>query len=164
MSPPNRFVQVSDPQPAGTSLQVYPTGIHDDVPDEGIIVALGPELRKQVNDAASKACNGKSYSQDCENSLVSVIQQTDLAPHSKRFGQFAVLAILGLGALIAVIWQEHHIQSSKLEVPEIIRLDKGDVAQVVSMAGAATFAVAQAGATAAPYTVTWQPPATSTSP
>jgi hypothetical protein len=156
--------QGSNPQPTGTSLQVFPTGIYDSVPDEGITVALGPDLRKQINDAASKACNTKSYAQDCENSLVSIIQQTDLAPHTKRFGPFALLALLSLGALIAVIWQEHHIQSTKLEVPEVVNLGKGDIAQVISMSGAPTFAVAQAGGSATPYTVTWQPPATSTSP
>ncbi|KAF1918942.1 hypothetical protein BDU57DRAFT_124308 [Ampelomyces quisqualis] len=153
----------SSPQPSGTSLQIFPTGIYDNVPEDGLTVALGPELRKQINDAASSKCNSQSFAQECEDVLVSIIQQTDLQPHTKRFGP-AVIGLLALGALIGVIMQEQRIHSIGAEIPETLHLSPGDVAKVVSMSDAATFAVTQIGATTTPYTVTWKPAPTSTSP
>jgi hypothetical protein len=146
-------------------LQIFPTGIFDDVPNDGITVALGPDLQKQMQEAVSKSCTSKDFTQECQNALMSVFPQTDLTAHTKRFAIVAgVFTAAFLAGFVSLAIQAIIAKVTVKEVPQDIRLNNEDVAQLKSMAGASTFAAVMSGTKATPVTMTLQPPATSTWP
>ncbi|KAJ4377484.1 hypothetical protein N0V83_000309 [Neocucurbitaria cava] len=156
--------RVANPEPSGTSVQIYPTGIYDEFPKEGITMAFGPELRKQIKDTMLQNCKDKSREQ-CRNALNPVLQRTDVTTHTKRF--IAISAILLGELLIAIaaetliIFGEGIYLHNTADVPKEIKFDHGDLDQIQSMAGAHTFA-AVTGTSGTPSTITYQPPATTT--
>jgi hypothetical protein len=154
---------VSNPEPAGTSLQILPTGTYDDFPEDGITVDLGPELRKRIHDVAAEKCKAQTFTQECQNALTEVLHTTDVAAHTKRF-VVAVGLLVGAGvvALVGVILQMARIQSGTKDLPVNSKLNHGDIAQVKTMVGASTFAAVTAGPSPTPQTMTVQPATTST--
>ena len=145
-------------------MQVYPTGIYDEFPKEGIIMAFGPDLRKQIKDTMVQSCKDKPR-EECRNALNPLLQKTDITTHTKRF--IAISAILLGELLIAIaaetliIFGEGIYLHNTAEVPKEIKFDRGNLAQIQSIAGAHTFA-AVTGATGAPSTITYRPIATTT--
>ena len=148
--------QASNPEPSGTSLAIYPTGIQDEFPVEGITIALGPELRDKIKDTASKSCNGPALTQDCQNALVATLPQNELSAHTKRVIPFVVAAgaLAAIGLILGLVLETARIQNTEKAVPMNIRLTPGDIAHVKPMVAAGTFAVATAGPSPTPVTMT----------
>ncbi|KAH7413564.1 hypothetical protein DE146DRAFT_761816 [Phaeosphaeria sp. MPI-PUGE-AT-0046c] len=147
--------QTSNPEPSGTSLKIYPTGIYDEFPPEEITIALGPELRDRIKDAASKSCNSQGLTQECQDTLMATLPQTDLSAHTKRFITFAVAGTIAAFSLIlGLILETSRIQSTDQAMPVNIRIQPGDIVKVNSMVSAGTFVAVMAGPSPTPVTMT----------
>ncbi|KAF2468917.1 uncharacterized protein BDR25DRAFT_372773 [Lindgomyces ingoldianus] len=85
-------LQATNPEPSGDKLQIYPTGIYDDFPKEGINVAFGPDLRKRIGDTMAANCKDKLQEQ-CRNALIPVVQNTDISTHVKRLVSVAAILL-----------------------------------------------------------------------
>jgi hypothetical protein len=146
-------------EPSGTSLQIFPTGIYDKFPNDGITIALGPDLRGQVQDAITKQCTNGGPTQECQNALASILQKTDMTTHTKRFVTIGVLfAASGLIAVLAFLMAH----ASPAAAPSEVTFDAGDLSQIHSLGGVNTFAAVTSGASAPPATVVYQPAPTAT--
>ncbi|KAH7071451.1 hypothetical protein BKA63DRAFT_568584 [Paraphoma chrysanthemicola] len=153
--------QVSDPEPDGSKLQIFPSGIYDEFPKDGIVVSVGKDLRKQIQDTMSQSCRDQGFSQECHNALVPLLDKTDLAAHTKRFVVIGGLAIISLIiAVVALVYEMARIGTT--EVPSNIKLNYKDLAQIQTMSGASTIAAVAPDASNKPYTITLQPPTTPT--
>jgi hypothetical protein len=146
-------MQAKNAEPSGTTLQIYPTGVYDTFPSDGLTIAFGPELREKIE---------ITREQQCRNALSSVLQTTDVSMHVKRF--IPVAAWL-LGIFIAVVAAEV-IAFYNLDIGKEMELSREDLDQLHMMAtaGVQTFAVATSSADAATVvdTISFQPPATIT--
>tara|TARA_R110002003_G_scaffold534_19_gene20334 strand:- start:7494 stop:7832 length:339 start_codon:yes stop_codon:yes gene_type:complete len=108
-------------------------------------------------------CRGEGFSQECHNALVPVLHKTDLAAHTKRFVVIGGIAVISLIiAVVALVYEMGRVANT--EVPSNIKLNYKDLAQIQSMSGASTIAAVAAEASAKPYTIAMQPPATPTAP
>jgi hypothetical protein len=159
----NKYTQVSNPDPSGTTLQVYPTGIYEEFPEDGITIALGADLRKQITDTMAKTCNSGGYTQECQDALMPILHKSDLATHAKRFVIVGSIGIISLAvvAVAAIVYQMGRFTNYAKDAPVNIKLNHEDLMQIKSISGASTFAAVAAEATAL---VTVQPVATITSP
>ncbi|KAH7079690.1 hypothetical protein FB567DRAFT_533126 [Paraphoma chrysanthemicola] len=151
--------QAAEPRPAGTLVQIFPTGVHDEFPDDGITIALGAELRTKISDIVAQQCNTGSFTQDCHNALMPVIQDSNIAAHTKRFVVIGGLAIIsGIIGIVALLIEMGRI--ANYEVPQDIKLNHNDLVQIQSIGGASTYAAIAAETTAIPHTVSWKPSTT----
>jgi hypothetical protein len=154
-------MQAKNAEPSGTTLQIYPTGVYDTFPSDGLTIAFGPELREKIEITREQHCNNKPE-KECRNALSSVLQTTDVSMHVKRF--IPVAAWL-LGIFIAVVAAEV-IAFYNLDIGKEMELSREDLDQLHMMAtaGVQTFAVATSSADAATVvdTISFQPPATIT--
>lgn len=155
--------QAGQPEATGTSLEIFPTGIYDTFPDDGITVALGPELRSRVKDAMNKNCANGLADQGCHGAVTSVLHDTNISAHTKRFlgvGFATAAVIVGLVAIVG-----HLIVAAGIAgQPSAVKLDVGDLSQIHSLGAAKTFAAVTQGVEAAPTTIINAPiPSTTTS-
>ena len=110
---------------------MYPTGVHDTIPPDGITIAFGPGIRQQVEDVRTQSCND-GQSEGCRKALNDILQKTEVSTHVKRF---IPLAAWAFGVALAVIITEavyiynHELGKEMKFLPE-------DLRQVHSMAGA----------------------------
>lgn len=112
-----------------------------------------------------KNCNKDSYTSECQQALAPILHTTDLSAHVKRF--LGVSTILLFTAIVAVVagwvYQLHVVANEKL--PENVKINNGDLAQIQPMTSASSLAAIGIGQGAwATATLTIQPAATSTSP
>ncbi|KAF1836060.1 hypothetical protein BDW02DRAFT_596727 [Decorospora gaudefroyi] len=151
-------VGVTYPEPSGTKIQIYPTGVYEGVPEDGITIAFGPKLREQIESIRSQKCKTQQ-GEDCRHALSTAFSQTDISTHLKRYFILLAWAIgIALGGLIA---QYYLMQDTAM--PEQIKFRLGDLSQIKSLAGAPTFAVvSNSDGDATPTTLTPQQPTTST--
>ncbi|KAF1848132.1 uncharacterized protein K460DRAFT_308071 [Cucurbitaria berberidis CBS 394.84] len=157
--------RVANPEPSGTSLHVYPTGSYNEFPKEGITIGFGPDLRKQIKETMIQNCKDKPR-QDCRNSVIPILQNTDVTTHTKRFVVISAILLSNLLVAIAaeafIIFGEGvYLHNTANDLPKEMIINHGDLKQINFMAGAHTFAAVTA-ATAVPSTVTYNPPATTT--
>jgi hypothetical protein len=155
--------QAANPEPTSTVLQVFPTGTFDEFPKDGITLALGPDLRKQIKDAATQNCKDQS-SQECRNAIAPLLQNTDVTTHAKRFvvvGAILFGELLVFTAVEILAFFGYFQLNTVGNIPQEIKFSHGDLQQIKAMGGANTFAV-KADASATPNTVIFQPVATST--
>ncbi|KAH7413561.1 hypothetical protein DE146DRAFT_749767 [Phaeosphaeria sp. MPI-PUGE-AT-0046c] len=152
--PTSRYfpTQAGQPEASGTSIEIFPTGIYDTFPDDGITVALGPELRSRVKDAVTQNCGNGHTEQACHNAVTSVLHETNISAHTKRFlgvGFATAAVIIGLVAIVG-----HLIVAAGIAVqPAAVKLDVGDLSQIHSLGAAQTFAAVTEGVDAAPTTI-----------
>ncbi|KAF1945552.1 hypothetical protein EJ02DRAFT_475873 [Clathrospora elynae] len=133
----NLPLQIRDPQPSGESLQIYLTGIYDDIPENGKPLVLGPDFRERVRKTMDENCVGKSV-HECRNALVPVFHTTDLKKHEKRV--VVTLSVVLASYLIALIATEIvviAIAYPERPVPLGIKFEHSDLAQLHSI-GTAT--------------------------
>ncbi|CAI6334742.1 unnamed protein product [Periconia digitata] len=92
------------PDPEKDAFQMYPLGIYDDFPREGVTIALGSDLKKRVMDTMGDGC--KADPQACRNKLIPIIHNTDVGAHTTRFvlipSAFLVAAIVRTTAQVLV--------------------------------------------------------------
>lgn len=137
---------------------MYPTGVHDTIPPDGITIAFGPGMRQQVEDVRTQSCND-GQSEGCRKALSDILQKTEVSTHVKRF---IPLAAWAFGVALAVIITEA-VYIYNHELGKEMKFRPEDLRQIHSMAGAQEIAIVTASdATAVPTTLTYQPPATST--
>jgi hypothetical protein len=150
--------QATNPEPSGSEIQVYPTGVYDSVPTDGITIAFGPEIREQVDTVRAQNCNNRP-ADECRMALNDVMQKTDVSTHVKRFIPLAAWAfgvLLGL-VITEIIYVYNH------DLGKGIKFRPEDLQQIHSMAGAQEIAIMTASdASAVAATLTYQPPATTT--
>ena len=112
-----------------------------------------------------KNCKDRSR-QDCRNAVIPILQNTDVATHTKRF---VIISAILLGELLMAIAAETliifgegvYLHNTANDLPKEMKFESGDLRQIYSMAGAHTFA-AVTDATASPSTITYDPLATTT--
>jgi hypothetical protein len=143
-------------------LLIYPTGVYDNLPQDGLTIAFGPELREQIKSIRSQHCDDKPE-EECRNALSSALQATDVSTHVKRFIPIMAWA---LGLLIAAVVSEVIVFYTH-DIGKEMRLSHEDLDQLHIMAssGVQTFAVASevdAFMTSVVATISYQPPPTST--
>ncbi|KAI4636221.1 hypothetical protein J4E83_001175 [Alternaria metachromatica] len=146
------------PEPSGSEVQVYPTGVYDTFPADGITVAFGPEIHEQMKTVRAESCNNKP-AEECRDAINGVIQKTGVSTHVKRFIPVApwVLWLLA-GWVLSTIAYEYNQDLGKA-----IKLPPEDLRQIQSMAGAQEIAIVTAAdASAIAATLTIRPPATTT--
>jgi hypothetical protein len=126
----------------GESLMIWPTGIYEDIPPEGIDIAFGPELKQKIDTALKDNCQDENQIEDCTKEIAAVIDNTDLATHSKRYVGLlrALLGIITAWSL-AVTWMQHQHTNNK-EPPTVIHFDPDKVSQISSLATATLVAIA----------------------
>jgi hypothetical protein len=115
-----------------------------------------------MDDTAKQNCNGKP-SQECRDALRPHMQSAGVSAHAKRFilvtaatfGYFLEVVVVEL--LAAFILYE----ITKPGIPKEMHIDREGLMNFDSMKDAQTFAVV-AGPSAAPSTVTYKPPTTTT--
>ncbi|KAF2635433.1 hypothetical protein P280DRAFT_411647 [Massarina eburnea CBS 473.64] len=115
-------------QPSGDKLQIYPTGIYNDFPDDGITVAFGPDLVKRMEESMGDNCQQDTNA--CRDRIIPILHNTDIETHSKRFpglvppiGSFLILA-----AIVAeiYIWGDRAstitLNSVSLPYPDLVHM------------------------------------------
>jgi exo-beta-1,3-glucanase (GH17 family) len=140
---------------------MYPTGTFNEFPIEGVIIAMGDELRKQLKDVAAQKC--KRLSQDCQSALAPLLLNPDISTHTKRFVEVAaVLTAETIGAIVvATLGFLGYFVGTTKDIPQEVKFNHNDIQQIQAMAGAHTFAVVSD--VGWPSTVTYLPSATATS-
>ncbi|KAF2492915.1 hypothetical protein BU16DRAFT_592780 [Lophium mytilinum] len=138
-------------RPPGDKLQIYPTGIYDDFPKDGVTVAFGPDLRKRIQDTMIKSCKDKP-DDECRNALVPVLHNTDVETHTKRF---AVVSAILVGILLSLIVSELFVifRLGTAEPPKEVKFEYGDMDQIYNIGASSTIAVQQ-GQDGTPNTIT----------
>ncbi len=133
---------------------MYPTGIYDTIPTEGITIAFGPEIRHQVETVRAQSCKNKP-ADECRKALNAVIQHTEVSTHVKRFIPLAAWAfgiIVGLLITEAIYVYNHGLGKEMRFRPE-------DLHQIHSMAGAQEIAIVSGSdANAVSATLTYHHP------
>jgi hypothetical protein len=79
---------------------MFPRGIYDDFPQDGVTIAFGPDLKKRIKDAMGDDCKAKL--DDCRKRLTPIIHNTDIGTHYKRL--ILVTSFL-VGTIISVTVQ-----------------------------------------------------------
>lgn len=133
---------------------MFPRGIYDDFPQDGVTIAFGPELKQRIKDAMGTDC--KADTEACRKRLIPVIHNTDIGTLSKRFillTSFLVGAIIKVtvevlvtAAVVGTIWLAS-------ENPPSVKYEYSDLTQMHDMGNSDTFAV-QHGPAANPSTIT----------
>ncbi|KAJ4287198.1 hypothetical protein N0V90_012596 [Kalmusia sp. IMI 367209] len=141
----------ADPEPTADKLQIYPTGVFSDFPQDGVTVAFGPDLRKRIQDTAGANCQAEGSV--CRDRLLPVIQNTDLNSHAKRF--ILVTSFL-VGEIISFITSEVMVAAAVGGAAVVaVKYDYNDMDQMQSIGEANTNTIAiQHGPDALPTTVT----------
>ncbi|KAF1962964.1 hypothetical protein CC80DRAFT_434319 [Byssothecium circinans] len=155
-SPIDSYFLKNDPntQPQKDKLEMFPRGIYDGFPQDGVTIAFGPDLKQRIKDAMGNDC--KTDPEACRKRLTPVIHNTDIGTHSKRFilvSAFLVGAIVKVtvellvtAAVVGTVWlAAENIPSVKYEY--------SDLDQMHDMGDSDTFAVKQ-GPAANPSTIT----------
>ncbi|KAH5421018.1 hypothetical protein HBI46_082250 [Parastagonospora nodorum] len=142
-----------NPQPQKDKLEMFPRGIYDDFPQDGVTMAFGPDLKKRIKDAIGDDC--KANPEDCRKRLIPVIHNTDIGTHSKRFiliTSFLVGAIVRVtvsllvaAAVTGIVWE------AAGNIPSV-KYEYSDLAQIQDMGNSNKFAV-RPGPAAEPTTV-----------
>jgi len=152
------YTQAANPEPSGSEVQVYPTGVYDTFPADGITVAFGPEIHEQMKTVRAESCDNKP-AEECRDAINGVIQKTGVSTHVKRFIPIAPWVLYALwGVVLAeIVWLY------KQDLGKAIKLPPEDLRQIQSMAGAQEIAIVTASdASAIAATLTIRPPATTT--
>jgi hypothetical protein len=68
--------QALNPEPPGYTLTMYPTGLYDDFPHEGVSVTFGPDLRKRIGDTMREHCPGSR--DKCRSEVMKILDNTDI--------------------------------------------------------------------------------------
>ncbi|KAF1954802.1 hypothetical protein CC80DRAFT_475507 [Byssothecium circinans] len=63
-------------------LQMYPRGIYDDFPKDGVTLVFGPDLKKRIIDTMGSDCQANQEA--CRNRLIPILDNTDIHTHAKR--------------------------------------------------------------------------------
>jgi hypothetical protein len=135
---------------------MYPTGIYDALPTEGITIAFGPEIRQQMENVRTQSCNKRS-AEECRKALNDVLQKTEVSTHVKRFVAASAFAVLLISIIIEAIYLYDH------KVGKEMKFRPEDLHRIHSMAGAKEIAVVTAtDMSAVPATLTYVRPATTT--
>ncbi|KAH7110366.1 hypothetical protein B0J11DRAFT_448343 [Dendryphion nanum] len=131
------------PTPSGEEIQIYPTGIYDRLPEKGIEIAIGPDLRKRVKDIMVTSCKDGS-TDECHAALVPVLHKPEIEKHAKRFLPLLFTVSL-LVALVAIAIESYHFTNE--EPPSHVKLGNVDLNQLEHIGSASKIAyVMTAGA------------------
>ncbi|KAH7123541.1 hypothetical protein B0J11DRAFT_435299 [Dendryphion nanum] len=152
------------PEPSGDSLQIYPTGLHEDLPHNGIDIILGPDLRKRIKETMQRDCKDKPQEQ-CRDSLIPIFHNTDVSKHTKRFLLVGGAIIAGLVALVVaqafiLLGESGYLATDS--PPKRVNLNYADLHQIQSIGSVSKLAYVT-GSVVLPTTITMvQPTATPT--
>jgi len=141
---------------------MFPRGIYDDFPQDGVTIAFGPNLKKRIRDAIGDDC--KANPEDCRKRLTRVIQNTEIGTHSKRFilvTSFLVGAIVKVTVELLVAATIAGIAWEAAQNIPSVRHEYSDLTQIQELGNADTFAI-RPGPSANPTTVNF--PAMSDAP
>ncbi|KAH5350513.1 hypothetical protein HBI48_165330 [Parastagonospora nodorum] len=142
-----------NPQPQKDKLEMFPRGIYDDFPQDGVTIAFGPDLKKRIKDAMGNDCKAKP--DDCRKRLTPIIHNTDIGTHSKRFilvTSFLVgsiitvtVSLLIAAAAVGIAWE------TAQNIPSV-KYEYSDLTQIGDMDDSDTFAF-KTGPAADPTTI-----------
>lgn len=93
------------------SVAIFPTGIITELPEDGIHIAFGPDMRKTLDETAAEHCKDPKDTQRCAEEINKQLQDSTLKTHSKRFLAVAgavaeganIIRIVVSGAVVAVM-------------------------------------------------------------
>ncbi|KAF2006485.1 hypothetical protein P154DRAFT_481232 [Amniculicola lignicola CBS 123094] len=142
LGPLDQYVShtASVPTPSGDSLQIYPTGILERAPLDGIDVVFGPDLRKRISAAVEGNCKDDN-TEKCRNAIIPVVQSTDVSHHSKRF----LFMLIGAGlALLVAELITIYVMSKTIEgqaPPDAVHFTPSDLHQIEALGNANTVAI-----------------------
>lgn len=131
---------------------MYPRGIYDDFPKEGVTMAFGPDLKKRIIDAMGNDCAANREA--CRDRLMPIIHSTDIQKHSKRFvlvlSAFLVATIVQITVEVLIAAAAAGIA---YEVAHSVKYEHSDLHQMEAMGQSDTYAI-QPGSSAKPTTIT----------
>lgn len=131
---------------------MYPRGIYDDFPKEGVTIAFGPDLKKRIIDAMGNDCAANQEA--CRNKLMPIIHSTDIQKHSKRFvlvlSAFLVATIVQVTAEVLIAAAAAGIA---YEVAHSVKYEYSDLHQMDAMGQSDTYAI-KSGISGKPTTIT----------
>lgn len=105
------------------------------------------------------------YTPECQQALAPILHKTDLSTHTKRFVIAAGFWITALVVAVVATWIIQVAVVANEKVPENVRLNNKDLAQIQTMSDASSFVAIGIGSGASPTaTVAVQAAPTSTSP
>jgi hypothetical protein len=148
---------LKDPEPSGDKLQIYPQGIYDDFPKDGVTVVFGPDLKQRISVAIGNNCHTDLTS--CRERLMPILQNTDLHTHTKRFILITAFVIGDVVASVSYLLSVAAAAAAGAgtgawlasEVPAV-RLSYSDLAQIHDSGKANKIAIQQ-GTDATPTTI-----------
>jgi hypothetical protein len=135
---------------------IYPTGVFDKAPEQGINVVFGPDAQKKVGDIIESHCKNNAEEQ-CRTELAKTLQQTDIQLHAKRF---PVLVLAALGLVLSQLYVAYHLYNPT--PPQTIHFNAPDLEQMNKVGYASTLAIATASNDPKIVTVTAPPSPTPT--
>ncbi|KAF2826892.1 hypothetical protein CC86DRAFT_381953 [Ophiobolus disseminans] len=147
------------------AVEIFPTGIFDEFPSDGITIAFGPDVHKQIENALARECKKGTYTTECQQALAPILHRTNLSTHTKRFILTASVWITAILVAVVAAWVTQMVNEANEKVPMNIKLNNKDLAQIQTMSDASTFAAIGIGPGAwATATITVHPAATPVSP
>jgi hypothetical protein len=135
---------------------MYPQGIYDDFPKDGVTVVFGPDLKQRIRDAIGNDCHTDPTS--CREKLMPILENTDVHTHAKRF--ILISAFLIADVVVSLSWLLATAAGAATgagaawlasDVPAL-RLSYSDLAQIHDLGKADKIAVKQ-GIDATPTTI-----------
>lgn len=139
--------------PSGTSVMIYPSGVVEEIPGNGIDIAFGPDAQKKMADIIQNQCTQKQADQ-CRNALAQLLQQSDVSVHAKRFSS------LSLARIPEIIAEFFYLANRP--PPKIIHFNADDLEQINSISTASVIAFVTGAANSDLGTMTVNPAPTST--
>jgi hypothetical protein len=139
---------LKDPEPSGDKLQIYPQGIYDDFPKDGVTVVFGPDLKQRISVAIGNNCHTDLTS--CRERLMPILHNTDLHTHTKRFILITAFVIGDVVASVSYLLSVAAAAAAGAgtgawlasEVPAV-RLSYSDLAQIHDLGKADKIAIQQ---------------------
>ncbi|KAF2489953.1 hypothetical protein BU16DRAFT_471165 [Lophium mytilinum] len=122
--------------PTGDKLQIYPTGLYDDFPKDGITISFGPELHVKIKDTMDNKCKGSF--QDCQSALIPLLYNTDVGTVVKRFAPatyYASVLVASISWVIQRLWNK--------EQPQHVKFPYTDLHQMQDLGPVETIAIQQ---------------------
>jgi hypothetical protein len=135
---------------------MYPQGIYDDFPKDGVTVVFGPDLKQRIKDAIGDDCQNNPGS--CRDRLMPVLQNTDVHTHAKRFILISAFLITDVVAALSYLLVAGSAAAAGAgaawlasDVPAV-KLDYSDLAQIHDL-GKVDKIVVEQGENATPTTI-----------
>ena len=95
--------------PTGSQIIIYPTGVVDEIPEEGINIAFGPDVQKTIADILANKCGNPD---ECRKEIVKNLGTPNMYLHAKRGTSPYEIGAWAIGVILSV-WAKAMVDKKK---------------------------------------------------